>query len=537
MRIIINDSTKELLDRYAKKRTAITFSDITLEDKRSEVHPNQVNLDSWITPRIKLKGCGIMSAAMDTVTEKELALELAKLGGVGIIHRNLDPSEQADMIQWVRNKIHDGGMIQKPVIYRQDQRLSELEQDRIKNGWTFNNIPILDDNDILVGMVSRNERQFAEGDNPTMKNLMKPLTETVFVKNKVEIMEAYKIMKEKRVKKLPVTDHDGKFIGMYTWKDVVQDENKMKTFSLDEEGHFIVGAAISVGTSDYERIDKLAAVGCKLLVIDTSHGACKPAIDTLNYIKTTYGDKIEVIIGNIASYDSAHYLLTQKCKPDALKVGIGSGSICTTRRVTGHGMPQITAIYQVYKAIKDLGLDTPIIVDGGLKYSSDVVKALAVGASGFMFGNVFAGTDESPGSSVVDGGQKFKVIRGMGSLSAMNSRAGSRDRYFSNVGAGSASTAKTDTFKTDTFKTDTFKTDTLTLNQMKKTVPEGVEGFTKYRGSTERVMIELLGGIRAGLAHSGAHNIFEFRELATIWIQTLAGITEGDVHSLTKILD
>lgn len=520
MSVKVNHNVASLMQSKVVEHLALTFSDVTLEDKPSDIHPNQVNLDSWITPKIKLKGCGIMSAAMDTVTEKELALELAKLGGVGILHRNMDADEQASMIKWVRNKIHDGGMITKPVTYRVDQTLSELEQDRINNGWTFNNIPILDRDHKLVGMVSRNERIFAEDKNPTMGSMMIPLYKTVYVKNKVDITEAYRVMREHKVKKLPVTDETGKFVGMYTWKDVVQDEHKMKTFSLDDEGHFLVGAAVGVGNLEFSRVDKLAEAGCRLIVIDTSHGACAPAIQMLTYIKQKYGDQIEVIVGNIASYDSAKYLLNQAYMPDALKVGIGSGSICTTRRVTGHGMPQLTAVYQAYRAVNESGVNIPIIVDGGVRYSSDIVKAIAVGASGFMMGNVFAGTDESPGRVIIDGGQKFKVVRGMGSASAMNSRAGSRDRYFATHGSGSSSCSGT-----------------LTLNQMTKTVPEGVEGFTKYRGPTERVMTEFLGGVRAGLAHTGARNIEEFRENATFWVQTFAGLTEGDVHSLSKILD
>ena len=246
---------------------------------------------------------------------------------------------------------------------------------------------------------------------------------------------------------------------------------------MDENGHFLVGAAIGIGNDEFNRVDKLIEAGCKLIVIDTSHGACRPVVEMLEYIKKNYGDKTEVIVGNIASYDSAIYLLRQQYKPDALKVGLSIASICTTRLVTAHGMPQLTAIFQVYQAVKRCNLNIPIIADGGIRYPGDIVKAMTVGASGVMLGNIFAGTNESPGKLIISGGQKYKVVRGMGSKGAMEERLGARKRYFSSIS----------------------EIDRLTEEQSEKIVPEGVEGYTKYRGSVTKVMVEFLGGIKAGL--------------------------------------
>jgi len=514
----VNNIIRKLFDQNYQNRVAITFDEITFEDKPSEIHPNDVDTSSFITKNIKLKSAGILSAAMDTVTEKELALAMAKMGGIGIIHRNMSLEEQANSIKWVRNKIHFGGIIDNPITFYDNQRLSDIEMSIKKNGWTFTNFPILNEQKQLVGMVSRNEMKFNYDGNPLLKEIMLELNKLA-IYDKIDDNEgAYNLMKSHKITKLPVVNKDGKFMGLYAWNDIKRDEYKKNLFSLDDEGHFLVGAAVGIGEHECNRVDMLAKAGCKLIVIDTSHGACRPVIDMLDYIKEKYSS-IEVIVGNIASYDSALYLLKAgKYKPDGIKCGISVGSICTTRRVTAHGMPQLTAIYQVWKALYDNGCtNIPIIADGGIKYSGDVVKALAVGASAVMIGNVFAGTDESPGKVVVNDGYKFKMVRGMGSRSAMEEKLGSRDRYFNH--------------------SDNKTIDNLSNVQKIKVVPEGIEGLTKYRGSIETVILELVGGIRAGLAHSGAANITEFRHNASIWVQSVAGISEANPHSLYKILD
>lgn len=879
-KVLVNENIRKLFENNNSdnRHRAITFDETTLEDGPSNVHPNEVNLDTYLTKKIKLKGCGIMSAAMDTVTEKELALELAKMGGVGIIHRNMSIETQVDMVKWVRNKINSGGMIDNPVCFYEKNRLSDIQECMIKNKWTFTSFPILNDNKELVGLVTKDEMCFVENNNPQLFEIMKNLSDVIIIEEGTNSVDAYKLMKEKHIKKLPVINKNNNLIGMYVWNDIRENLNKIDMYSLDEDGHFLVGAAIGLGDNEFERAESLIMNGCKLIVIDTSHGACEMTLDMINKIKSKYN--VELIVGNVASYRSTKYLLSGKYKPDAIKTGISVGclgkdtrvlmangiyknineimegeyvinmngdpvkvkkifitnketievqttnwynktivtenhkywininkintinendnndiknkykwkeigklnsnnqsllmpknikfnikdniifdlakycnkvgslngyngnngnngyiescynlgyifgsyldnentkiklinnndknnteiksilwnygernckekinklvnclinivgksfikfqnidkykvwcnneiivnlllsfnknenknlfanyicknrdyiqgildglvdlnsekignyiyfgsrmriielfniccminrktytnliytknqldsitlypklcdqiseskyynskiysknrgnkvkvwdievncpthsfianncivhnSICTTRRVTGHGMPQLTAIYETWRAINELNLEIPIIADGGIRYSGDIVKAIAVGASAFMMGNIFAGTDESPGKIIESEGVKYKMIRGMGSKSAMEERNGSRLRYFN-------------------INKNNVNIDRLSNQQKMKLVPEGVEGLIKYNGNVEQVMNKLLGGIRAGLAHSGGRDINSFRENAIMWEQNYTGILEANPHSLKKIID
>ena len=519
MNVQVNPSVTRVFDSAYKKSTAITFDEITFEDKPSTIHPNDVDLSTHITTKYKIRSAGIISSPMDTVTEKEMALAIAKMGGVGIIHRNMSSDEQCQMIKWVRNKIHYGGMIEKPISYKADNTVSDVELDIKRNGWTFTNFPILDNNGSLLGMVSRNEMDFTEMGDPLLKDIMIPSNKLI-VTHEINKELAYKIMKEHKVKKLPVIDENNKFLGIYAWKDIKSDEPNKDLFSLDEDGHFLVGAAVGCGESEKERVKKLADSNCKIIVIDTSHGANTQVIDMLIWIKSTYPN-IQVIIGNIASHDSCIFII-ENCKkanilPDAIRVGVSPGSICTTRRVTGHGMPQLTAVYEVWKALNIMNLSyIPIIADGGIKYSGDIVKAFAVGASCVMLGGVFAGCDEASSKYVTLNGQKYKTVRGMGSKEAMQERDGSRMRYLNTTGE---------------------KQQSLTKNQQIKIVPEGVSGVVKHRGTVEKVIIEFTGGVRSGFAHSGAKNISEFRQNCKLWLQSTVGINEGNPHSLEKIID
>lgn len=495
----LNPITINLFNELRRNRLAITFDEITFEDKPSSIHPLDVKLNGKITKNISLKN-PIVSSPMDTVTERELALAMAKCGGVGIIHRNMSAERQADMVDWVRNKIHSGAMIENPIKFYDHQNLSVLLASVKKNGWTFTNFPILNTSGLLVGMVSRNELEFVESDDPLLCDIMIPLNNLVVTKQ-LDVENAYNVMKFHMVKKLPVIDSDGMFVGLFTWNDIKSYERN--NFSLDDEGHFLVGASIGVGVNDRRRVDLLQSVGCKILVIDTSHGACDQVIEMLNYVKDKHSS-MEVIVGNIASYDSAMMLLKNRHKPDGFRVGISVGSICTTRRVTGHGIPQLTAIYNVQSAISEMGDNIPIIADGGIRCSGDCVKAFAVGASAIMMGGVFSATMESPSKLIIQDGNKYKMVRGMGSRSAMEERSGSRDRYF--------------------------------VKDKVKIVPEGVEGLVSYRGSVQSVMMEFNHGIKAGFAHSGAVDMAEFRANCTIWRQTVAGINEANPHSLVKLL-
>jgi len=512
----LSKESLELLDRKRKKRIALTFDEITLEDLPSSYHPNDVELRAYITRNICLKGCGIMSAAMDTVTEASMALAMAKMGGIGILHRNLSMEEQAEQVKWVRRKIHSGGMIDKPIVFHTEDNVSKIQHMVALNEWHFTSFPIVDKNGHLVGLMTRDEMDFVEEGNPPVENLMKKIDTIVTCPKGTTSEQAYSIMKEKKVKKLPVVDKDGCLKGMYVWGDVKGDQNKRDLFSLDSDGHFLVGAAVSFAPEDMVRIDLLVESGCKVLVLDSSHGACRPALDQMVRIRAKYGNKIDIIVGNIASYDSAMYLLEGEAKPDALKVGIGPGSICTTRSVTGHGIPQMTAVFNVWCAVRDYGEKTgyycPVIADGGIRTSGDIIKVLAAGASSVMLGSILAGAEESPGLLVVKEGKRFKTIRGMGSRSAMEERSGSRTRYLREEG--------------------TEKVDELTVNQKQKMVPEGVEGLVELKGTTEKILSELCGGIQAGLAHSGANSVLSFQAKAKPWLQSTAGLIEGNPHNI-----
>eukprot|EP01124_Arcella_intermedia_P002076 TRINITY_DN1113_c0_g1_i1.p1 TRINITY_DN1113_c0_g1~~TRINITY_DN1113_c0_g1_i1.p1 ORF type:complete len:533 (-),score=116.74 TRINITY_DN1113_c0_g1_i1:36-1634(-) len=515
----LSPQTIALLERKSSQFSAITFDEITLEDLPSDFHPNDVSLSSYITRNIALKGCGVMSAAMDTVTEAKMALAMAKMGGIGVLHRNLSIEEQAEQVKWVRRKIHSGGMIDKPIVFKPADRVSKIQNMITLNDWHFTSFPIVDDDGKLVGLMTRDEMEFIEEGNPTVNELMKKLETIVTCPEGTETEEAYKIMKQKRVKKLPIVSREGHLKGMYVWGDVKGDQNKRDLFSLDDDGHFLVAAAVSFSLEDMARIDRLVENGCKVIVLDSSHGACLPAKEQMTRIRAKYGNKVDIIVGNVASYDSAMYLLQGDAKPDGIKVGIGPGSICTTRQVTGHGIPQVTAVFNVWKAIRDHGKETgyycPVIADGGLKNSGDIVKVFSCGASAVMLGSMLAGSEESPGLTVVKDGKRYKTIRGMGSRSAMEERSGSRSRYLRDKG--------------------TEKSETITVQQKQKMVPEGVEGLVEFKGTVEKIMTELSGGIQSGLAHSGANSILMFQKKAKIWEQSTSGIVEGNPHNVFNV--
>lgn len=507
------------LSECSEKHLALTFDEVTLADQPVDFRPDEVTLETHISTNIRLTGCGILSAAMDTVTEKELALAMAKMGGIGIIHRNLSPEEQAAQVKWVRLKIHFGGMVDNPKTFSPSTPFSEFEKESKK--WPFTSFPIVSSDKKMLGLITRDQMEFVEDSNPRLEEIMIPVDKLVSADSNTTGAEAYAIMAKQKVKKLPVLDKNGILEGLYVWGDVKNDHRKRTSFSLDQEGHFLVGAAVGVGKEGMRRAQLLYEAGCKLMVIDSSHGACLAVKNMVKFIKEKYGSDVDVMAGNIASYASARYLLEGDAIPDALKVGIGPGSICTTRQVTGHGVPQITAIFEVWRAVRDFGKKTgiyiPIIADGGVRTSGDIVKCFAVGASGIMLGSVLAGTVESPGKLVEKGGRKYKTIRGMGSRGAMNERQGSRDRY---IATNKKQTA-----------------DSLTQAQAEKMVPEGVSGLVQCKGTIEHCMNMLLGGVQSGLAHSGGKSITDFRNSCKIWQQSVAGMVEGKPHNITDIAD
>ena len=486
---------------------ALTFNDITLADIPSDILPTQADLTANVTATIKIKK-PIMSAAMDTVTEAQMAVAMAKNGCLGVLHRNLSIDEQVEQLCWVRRQVHNGGKIENPITFLHSQTLADLQRDRSDSGWIFTSFPIVDENNVLQGMVSKDELAFIGHDNPPLSQLMKPIDKLIVGGEFTTPDEAFEIMFQNKIKKLPLTNNDKILRGMYVWSDVRQDKETREEFSLDADGRLLVAAAVGPGVADRQRIDKLVSAGCKLLVIDCSHGACSSVVEQLKYIRREHD--VSIIAGNIASFQSADYLLRCGYPPDALKVGIGPGTICTTRKVTGHGVPQITAVSQVCKA-RDLSkLNVPVIADGGITCSGDIVKALAVGADCVMLGSMLAGTDESPGEIVTRGNKKYKNYRGMGSRSAMNERSGSRDRYFKSNSGG----------------------DLLTQRQAEKIAPEGVEALVEYKGSVSGIINEMCGGVRSGMAHSNATCIDELKKNAVVWEQTVAGFAEGNPHNI-----
>lgn len=470
---------------------------------------------------------------MDTVTGPEMALAMAKMGGIGVLHRNQSIGEQIAALNWVRRNIHSGGMIDSPITFGPEERFSDLQQRVHKHGYPFTSFPIVDGEDgCLLGMITRDEISFIEDGNPLLRDVMKPREQLITTLSDVKSEEAYGLMKFHKVKKLPVVDgKNDRLVGMYVWSDVKQDARKRAQFSLDDEGHFLVAAAVGCGSKEEEaRAHALIDAGARVIVIDSSHGACHDARSLLWDIKERHKQRVQVIVGNVASYASASYLLDrQRCGdasdmplqvpetflPDAIKVGIGPGSICTTRRVTGTGVAQMTAVYEVHRAVRDRGVPIPIIADGGVRSSGDMCKCFAVGASAVMVGSMLAGTTESPGRVVKRGAKLYKTYRGMGSRSAMAERSGSRVRYGRQDAREHAG-------------------ETLTMAQRRKMVPEGVEGLVEMKGSVEDILHALMGGIGGGLAHAGAKTISEFQTKSAVWHQSAAGAVEGRPHDVLE---
>lgn len=498
---------------------ALTFDDVTLRDLPSKVHPNDVNVATWLTPTICLKNGGIVSAAMDTVTGVEMAVAMAKNGGLGVIHRNNSPEEQADMVLDARRRIHYRGMVRNPVTVSPHDTLAHL-QDRVnKHGWSFTSFPVVDNLGECVGLITRHTCKMANlNSNPTMKDLMIPADDIRFVSDDTNADDAYLKMKTWRVNKLPVVNNDNKLQGLYVFNDVDQDQLKRDQYTIDDEGHFLVGAAIGLGQADFERAKVLVArAGCKVLVLDSSHGGCAEAVNQLRRLRKAFNDSVTLIVGNIASYESAWFLLQNRdALPDVLKVGIGPGSICTTRRVTGHGVPQLTAIAEVHRAVrfasdgKFIIRPVSIIADGGIRYAGDIVKAYAFGADAVMIGGKLAGALESLGEVMVHKGKRYKTVRGMASREALQEQQGSRQRY----------------------KLSTANASILTANQKQKVVPEGVSGLIPYTGTVEHLNQQWMGGIRSGFAHTGATSLGQFKQRAAPWRQTAVGLAEGHPHDI-----
>lgn len=474
-----------MLDEHT--RVGLTFDDVMLVPARSHVLPNEVDTRTSITPKVTLN-IPILSAAMDTVTESRLAIAMAREGGMGIIHRVLSPVDQAAEVDRVKKS--ESGMILDPVTIAPDQTIRDAHQLMAK--YRISGIPVTK-NKKLVGILTNRDLRFENRLDLKVSQVMKR-DRLVTAPEGTTLEKAREILHEHRIEKLPVVNKQGELKGLITIKDI-EKRIKYPHACKDEHGRLRVGAAVGVGPDTEQRVDLLRKAGVDVVVVDTAHGHSQAVIETVKMIKKKFGS-LAVIAGNIATQEAAKDLV--KAGADALKVGVGPGSICTTRIVSGAGMPQLTAIADCAKVVAGSGVS--IIADGGIKFSGDVTKALAAGASAVMIGSLLAGTEESPGETVLYQARTYKVYRGMGSIGAME--RGGKDRY------GQAGRPEA------------------------KLVPEGIEGRVPYKGLLSNVIYQLVGGLRSGMGYCGCRTIPELQEKATFIRQTVAGLRESHVHDV-----
>ena len=463
----------------------ITFDDVLLVPQYSEVTPNMVDLSTHLTKKIKLN-IPLMSAGMDTVTEHRMAIAMARQGGIGIIHKNMSIEQQAEEVDKVKRS--ENGVITDPFYLSPDNTLEDANNLMAK--FRISGVPITE-NGKLVGIITNRDLKFEEDFSRPIKECMTS-ENLVTAPVGITLDEAKKILAKARKEKLPIVDENFNLKGLITIKDI-EKQIKYPLSAKDAQGRLLCGAAVGITKNVLERVDALVKARVDVIVIDSAHGHSKNIIKTLKEIKAAYPD-LQVIAGNIATGEAAKALI--EAGVDAVKVGIGPGSICTTRVVAGIGVPQITAVMDVYNVTKEYGI--PLIADGGIKYSGDMTKAIAAGANVCMMGSIFAGCDESPGTFELYQGRKYKVYRGMGSIAAMEN--GSKDRYFQ--------------------------------ENAKKLVPEGVEGRVAYKGSVEDTVFQLMGGLRSGMGYCGTHTIEELKENGRFVKISAASLKESHPHDI-----
>ena len=470
----------------------LTFDDVLLVPSYSDILPNEVDISTYLTPNIKLN-IPILSAAMDTVTESRTAIALAQEGGIGIIHRNLNIIEQTAEVKKVKK--FESGMIVNPLTVRSNHTVQEALDIMLTQNIT--GLPVTKEDETLLGIVTFRDLRFEKNLDYKVKQIMTPKKKLVTAREGTNLEDAKELLHKYRIEKLPVVNEDFKLRGLITMKDIEKIE-KHPTACKDTMGRLRCGAAVGVGADTEERIDSLLKVGCDVIVIDTAHGHSKRVLDTVKATKSNFPG-IEIVAGNVGTSEGAEAII--KAGADGVKVGVGPGSICTTRIIAGIGVPQISAIQDVSKAASKH--DIPVIADGGIKYSGDVSKAIAAGAHSVMIGNMFAGTEEAPGEVILFQGRTYKVYRGMGSIEAM--KKGSRDRYAQNIGDEMIDA---------------------------KLVPEGIEGRIPIRGPIGGAIYQLIGGLRAGMGYTGCKTINELRTESKFIKVTNAGLREGHVHDV-----
>ena len=464
---------------------ALTFDDVLLVPSYSEVIPSRTNVQTILTKNIALN-IPLVSASMDTVTESKLAIAIALKGGIGIVHKNMTISEQSEEIRRVKRS--QSGMIKDPITMAKDSSVRDALQIMKKN--QIGGIPIVNSSEELVGIVTNRDLRFQKDNSKKLSGIM--TKNVITAKIGISLDDAEKVLKKHKIEKLPIVDGN-KFVGLITYKDILKNKS-MPDACKDHLGRLRVGAALGVSDDWEERLNGLIKSNVDVVSIDTAHGHSKSVIDLIKNIKSNY--EIELIAGNIATGDAAKALV--KSGVDAVKVGVGPGSICTTRVIAGVGVPQLSAVYEVAKSIKNSGV--PVIADGGIRFSGDIVKALSAGANTVMVGSLLAGTDETPGDIIIYEGRKYKAYRGMGSVEAMEE--GTKDRYFQHK-----------------------------EEDPKKLVPEGIVGRVPYKGDVGEVIYQLVGGLRAGMGYVGAKNISKLQEAKFVRI-TNAGSVEGHPHDI-----
>jgi IMP dehydrogenase len=469
---------------------ALTFDDVLLQPGHSEVMPGQTNIATRIAQDIELN-LPILSAAMDTVTESRLAIAMAQAGGMGVIHRNLTPVQQAEEVRQVKK--FESGMVVNPVTIGPDATLAEALSLMKAHG--ISGIPVVEKSHRLVGILTNRDVRFASDPSQKIYELM-TRENLVTVAESVQQQEAKRLLHKHRIEKLLVVDGDSRLVGLITVKDIEKSQLNPNA-SKDAQGRLRAAAAISVGDDGFERAERLIDAGVDLLVVDTAHGHSQRVLDAVTRVKKL-SNSVRIMAGNVATYDGTRALIDAGA--DAVKVGIGPGSICTTRIVAGVGVPQLAAIMSAVQAAQDQNI--PVIADGGIKFSGDLAKAIAAGASAAMIGSLLAGTDESPGEVYLYQGRSFKAYRGMGSVGAM--ARGSADRYF-----------------------QAEVRDTLKL------VPEGIEGQVPYKGSVSGVLHQLAGGLKAAMGYVGGSDLKDFQERATFVRISGAGLRESHAHDVT----
>ena len=468
----------------------LTYDDVLLIPAYSEILPRDVKITSKFSRNITLN-TPIVSAAMDTVSESAMAIAIAREGGIAVLHKNMSIAAQAKEVRSVKRS--ESGMILDPVTLLHTAKVADAK--KMMKEFRIGGIPVIDSEGKLIGIVTNRDLRFVKDNNLSVNDVMTK-ENLIVTKEKTSLAQAEEILQQHKIEKLPVVDKNNKLVGLITYRDIIK-VRVQPNANKDTFGRLMVAAGVGVTADVMDRVNALVDAGVDAVIVDTAHGHTRGVVDTLRTIKATHPN-LDVVVGNIATAEAAKYLV--EAGADRLKVGIGPGSICTTRVVAGVGVPQLTAVMMVADAVKGSGV--PVIADGGIRYTGDVVKAISAGADSVMLGSLLAGTEESPGETIIFEGRKYKAYRGMGSIDAM--KAGSKDRYFQDV-----------------------------EDDVQKLVPEGIVGRVDYKGSLSEVMYQFIGGLRAGMGYCGSKDIKTLQEKSQFVRITSAGVTESHPHDVT----